>query len=87
MNDICCKEVIISSLTLRGKGTETSPCRRIIQVFEKDGRLIAEHDPIPETYALFDMIHFAKWCIDNKVFSDKIDPNDVIKWLETVKQK
>lgn len=42
-----CKEVIITSLTTRGDGNY-QPFRRITQVFEKDGTLIAEHDPSPD---------------------------------------
>jgi len=45
MKDIEVKEVIISNLTLRGNGKD-DPYRRITQVFEKDGTLIAEYDPI-----------------------------------------
>lgn len=44
-HDIICKEVIISKLTTRGRGIVGDPVRRITQVFEKDGTLIAEYDP------------------------------------------
>ena len=41
----CVAEVIISH-TSRGSGKDMSdPCRTVIQVYEKDGRLIAENDP------------------------------------------
>jgi hypothetical protein len=39
------EEVIITENELRGKGTEESPYRRVIQVWTKDGTLIAEKDP------------------------------------------
>ena len=37
-------EVIITDLTVRGKGTDDDPLRRILQVWQKDGVLIAERD-------------------------------------------
>lgn len=44
MKEIECKEVIVSDLLRRGDGKDT-PIRKIKQVFEKDGTLIAESDP------------------------------------------
>ena len=40
-----CEEVIITNLTLRGSGVEMDPYRRVVQVYTKDGVLLAEHDP------------------------------------------
>jgi hypothetical protein len=40
-----CKEVIICNILSRGAGIFPSPTRNIIQVFDKDGKLIAENDP------------------------------------------
>lgn len=46
MDKVWCEEVIISTLTRRGEGTaDDDPIRIIIQVFTKDGKLIAEYDP------------------------------------------
>ena len=39
-----CEEVIITT-ELRGDGKDM-PYRRVVQVFTKDGQLIAEYDPI-----------------------------------------
>ena len=47
MDEVICKEVIISTIARRGNGT-TTPIRVITQVFEKDGTLIAEYDPHPD---------------------------------------
>lgn len=41
-----CEEVIITDLLLRGSGTNEDPYRRVVQVWSKDGNLIAENDPI-----------------------------------------
>lgn len=42
-----CKEVIISELAGRGSGKgPESTFRRVTQVYEKDGSLIAEFDPL-----------------------------------------
>jgi hypothetical protein len=40
-----CEEVIICDIETRGKGIPEDPVRRILQVFTKDGELIAEKDP------------------------------------------
>lgn len=42
------KEVIISYILRRGDGVN-DPIRRILQVFDKDGALIAENDPCGDT--------------------------------------
>lgn len=47
MNAIC-KEVIITDIATRGEGIPYSPIRRITQVWDKDGCLIAENDPFIE---------------------------------------
>jgi hypothetical protein len=39
------EEVIITELDLIGDGTPGSPYRRMLQVWSKDGHLIAERDP------------------------------------------
>ena len=41
-----CEEVIITQ-EKRGKGTEDDPVRLVVQVYAKDGTLIAESDPCP----------------------------------------
>ena len=45
---IWCEEVIISTATRRGTGTEEDPIRLITQVFLKDGSFIAEYDPFTD---------------------------------------
>jgi len=87
MDTVICKELIVSTIARRGTGERHSPIRVITQVFEKDGTLIAENDPSPETFALFDLIHFARWCITNGIVTDKITPSDVHKWLDEIKDR
>ena len=41
-------EVIVTRLTLRGKGEDGDPFRRITEVWTTNGRKIAEHDPFNE---------------------------------------
>lgn len=84
MTDVICKEVIITTLERRGKGEQHSPIRRITQVYDKDGNLIAEHDPSPETFAAMDLIHFARWLKDESIDIDKIGVEFVGKWLDDV---
>jgi len=45
MKEVICKEVVITTLKRRGTGIEHSPIRAITEVYDKDGTLIAEHDP------------------------------------------
>lgn len=87
MDTVICKEVIVSTIARRGKGERHSPIRIITQVFEKDGTLIAENDPSPETFVLFDLINFARWCIINGIVTDRISPKDVHKWLDEIQSK
>jgi len=46
--DVILMEVIVTRLTLRGKGEDDSPFRRITEVWTTDGTKIAEHDPFNE---------------------------------------
>ncbi len=41
-------EEVIIAFDHRGTGTEADPHRRVLQVFSKDGKLIAENDPCLE---------------------------------------
>jgi len=55
-----CEEVIITKIT-RGKGTPESVCRMVVQIYKKDGTLIAESDPCgnftqEDTYELVKMM-------------------------------
>ena len=46
-DDVWIEELIVTNLTLRGKGEEGSPLRRIRQVWTREGELVAEYDPYP----------------------------------------
>ena len=88
MENVICKEVVITTLETRGLGIKFSPIRRITQVYEKDGTLIAEKDPQPETFSLSDLINFHNWFDQNKFVPpglNQCDRNDVWEWLESIK--
>ena len=90
MENVICKEVVITTLETRGHGGILSPIRRITQVYEKDGTLIAENDPSPETFSSNDLIHFHNWFDRNKVTPsglNQCDMNDVYKWYESIIEK
>ena len=38
------EEVIITNLEVRGQGIEGDPIRRVLQIWRKDGTLLAERD-------------------------------------------
>lgn len=81
MVDIECKEVIISKLTTRGKGTISSPVRRITQVHEKNGTLIAEYDPSPSVFVAIDLVKFSQWLKLKGWCPDKVGLEVIEKWL------
>jgi len=83
-DEVVCRELILAKLTRRGKGEKHSPIRVITQVFEKDGTLVAEHDPSPETFSLMDLVHFHNWCLKNKMHTSEATPTDVIRWLDSI---
>jgi len=85
MKEVICKEVVITTLKRRGTGIEHSPIRAITEVYDKDGTLIAEHDPSPETFAQMDLLHFARWVKQMEYDADKLDTRAVIKWLDSIK--
>ena len=82
MDTVICKELIVTTLTRRGKGTENNPIRVITQVFEKDGTFVAEHDPFDEKFAATDLVHFVRWCDESGYLPHKIEISDVNKWSE-----
>lgn len=84
MDTVICKEVVITTLKRRGSGIEHSPIRVITEVYEKDGTLIAEHDPSPETFAQIDLLHFARWVKQMEYDADKLDSRAVVKWLDSI---
>jgi len=86
MDTVICKELIVATLTKRGKGEKHSPIRIITQVFEKDGTLVAEHDPFDETFCTMDLVHFAKWCIEKNFQVQNVAPEDVNKWLDSIEE-
>lgn len=63
MKNVYCQEVIISNLLMRGKGVIGDPVRLILQVYDKEGNLIAENDPDPSLFTKELMIEFVKWCV------------------------
>ena len=86
MDTVICKEVVITTLKRRGSGIEHSPIRVITEVYEKDGTLIAEHDPSPETFAQTDLLHFARWVKQMEYDADKLDSRAVVKWLDSIEK-
>lgn len=86
MDIVICKEVVITTLKRRGSGIEHSPIRVITEVYEKDGTLIAEHDPSPETFAQIDLLHFARWVKQMEYDADKLDSRAVVKWLDSIEK-
>ena len=86
MDTVICKEVVITTLKRRGSGIEHSPIRVITEVYEKDGTLIAEHDPSPETFAQMDLLHFARWVKQMEYDADKLDSRAVVKWLDSIEK-
>ena len=59
------KELIVTDLSRRGTGNdETSPVRSLLEVYTKDGKLLAVHDS-QGNYSIEQLIAFAKLCRQN----------------------
>jgi len=83
LDKVVCKELIVSTLKRRGKGTEDSILRIITEVYEKDGTLIAENDPCPDIkFEEVDLISFAIWVNQNGYDRSKLDSKVVAKWMD-----
>lgn len=65
MTGIYVKEFIVSHMINRGDGKSMeSPFRPLVQVLEKDGSLVAEHDQLGN-YAQEDLISLINYCKQN----------------------
>jgi hypothetical protein len=87
MDEVMLAEVIICTKARRGKGVGHSPIRCITEVFNKDGKKIAEHDPVDEKFTHKDMVDFSKWMFKNLVDISKIDERKVDEWLDFIDKK
>jgi len=88
MDEVFVKQVIICTKQRRGKGIEYSPIRIITEVFDLDGKLIADSDPVgninPEV-----MLDFLKWHykdISEEQHRDRISQYFTEEWREEQKQ-
>lgn len=80
------KEVIVTDILRRGDGKKT-PIRSVLQVFEKDGTLIAENDPNDDAFALMDLIHFARWAEIKGNKAETLNAEHVTDWLISIGKK
>ena len=69
-----CKEVIVSRLKTVGDGSDLNPFREVVQVFEKDGSLIAEKDNF-NNFSAKDMVQYALYCLESKLGKDQVIAN------------
>lgn len=83
MKNIECREVIVTTLEVRGTGVENDPIRRITQVYEKTGELIAETDPLKNRYTEEDMRQFARHCLTHITNVVGITIEAVKEWDKT----
>lgn len=63
------KELIVTDLSIKGAGKDvTSPIRTVLEVYTKDGELLAYHDS-QGNYSVEDLISFSRFCLSNKELS------------------
>jgi len=63
------KELIVTDLSRKGTGKDvTSPIRTVLEVYTKDGELLAYHDS-QGNYSVEDLISFSMFCLSNKELS------------------
>lgn len=71
------KEFVVTDLSRKGSGQSViSPLRSVLEVYTKDGELVAYHDS-QGNYSVEDLIAFAEFCMS------KIDlsiEDALIKW-------
>lgn len=73
------KELIVTDLSRRGNGRdETSPVRSVLEVYTKDGELLAVYDS-QGNYTVEQLIEFAKLCREK---SDIAIENIYQSWLK-----
>lgn len=71
------KELVVTDLSRRGNGRdETSPVRSVLEVYTKDGELLAVHDS-QGNYTVEQLIAFAKLCREK---SDVAIENIYLSW-------
>lgn len=57
------KELIVTDLSRKGTGkTELSPVRSVLEIYSKEGDLLATHDS-QGNYSVEDLIAFGKYCM------------------------
>ena len=60
------KELIVSDLSRKGSGVnQLSPVRSILEVYSKNGDLLAVHDSLGN-FSIEDLFDFGKFCLSNK---------------------
>lgn len=63
------KELIVTDLSRKGTGKDvTGPIRTVLEVYTKDGELLACHDS-QGNYSVEDLVSFSKFCLSNKELS------------------
>lgn len=85
MSEIRMEEVIISELLRRGAGTPQSPIRKVLQVYSKDGKLIAENDSWAEEnriYSAGDLVDLLKSRQRLNIAGIKKEEEIVIEWIK-----
>lgn len=68
MKEVEVKEVVITTIARAGKGVEGDPIRRVVQVWEKNGDLIAERDEF--LLEKMDLLTASKSRLDDFEFND-----------------
>jgi len=59
------KELVITDLSRKGSGKNVfSPVRTVIEVYSKQGELLAFHDSFGN-YSIEDLISFGNFCLSN----------------------
>lgn len=84
MDTVECKELIVTTLSRRGKGIKHDPVRVVMQVFEKNGTLVAEYDPRPGLFNQMDLVNYSKWLVRNEITTPSI--SHVHEWLDSLEK-
>lgn len=83
MEGTYCEELIVTHAS-RGIGNKEYPFRRVLQIFKKDGTLLAENDSFKNDAGidLVDILNFSRWANRNGLDPLKLTKEDVANWLD-----
>ena len=80
MDEVKLMQVIYCTKKRSGNGIENDPIRRVTEIFDTDGNLLADKDPF-KVYSRIDMIEFAKFIVKDHSKGITSIPELLDRWV------